>query len=163
MDNGTHIVVLRRTRAVTTVAHTTAIAPSSELAGAAEQAAFAKSKSAAAGPTERLGAGIEPATNGLSESGPNRDHISNQALAAHAKFQEQLRAVLKWGNDRTTSYEMATLATLDPVLAKETIDSSPFWSGENGNTNALGLEHHEAACQAIRVSAHQIEHPSCQG
>jgi hypothetical protein len=45
----------------------------------------------------------------------------NQALVTHAKFQERLREVLKLRNDGKESYEMAPLATLDLVLAKETI------------------------------------------
>ena len=57
--------------------------------------------------------GIEPTTNGLRESGSNRDHISNQALAAHAKFQEQPCTTWSELHEGKKSYEMATLATVD--------------------------------------------------
>jgi len=56
-------------------------------------------------------AGIEPATNGLRESGPNRDHFSNQALAAHAKFQEQPCTAWSGRYEGKKSYEIATLAS----------------------------------------------------
>jgi len=58
-------------------------------------------------------AGIEPATNGLRESGPNRDHFSNQALAAHAKFQEQPCTAWSEPREGMQSYEIATLAIVD--------------------------------------------------
>jgi hypothetical protein len=58
-------------------------------------------------------AGIEPATNGLGESGPNRDHCSNQALATHAKFQEQPCTALSEAREGMQSYEIATLAIVD--------------------------------------------------
>src|SRR5439155_16925730 len=41
--------------------------------------------------------------------------------------------------------------------------SSPSSSGECGYANAFGLEHDEAACEPIRVLAHELEHPSPDG
>ena len=58
-------------------------------------------------------AGIEPATNGLRESGPNRDHFSNQTLATHAKFQEQPCTAWSEPREGMQSSEIATLAIVD--------------------------------------------------
>jgi hypothetical protein len=58
-------------------------------------------------------AGIEPATNGLRESGPDRDHFSNQALAAHANFHEQPCTAWSEPREGMQSYEIATLAIVD--------------------------------------------------
>jgi hypothetical protein len=57
--------------------------------------------------------GIEPTTNGLRESAPNRDHFSNQAFAAQAKFQEQPRTAWSEPREGMQSYEIATPAIVD--------------------------------------------------
>ena len=41
-----------------------------------------------------------------------------------------------------------------------TVVGCPCSSGEHGNANPLGLDHHETAREPIRVLAHQLEHTS---
>jgi len=104
--------------------------------------------------------GIEPPTHGFSGRPDKQDFIFNQALATHATFREQRHEGCNESNEGKKGYAVATLPIRQRVATRSGDDDR---SGEHRNANALRLEHHETACEPIRVLAYQIEHPGPDG
>jgi len=104
--------------------------------------------------------GIEPPTQGFSGHPDKRDLILNQALATNATFREQRHEGRNESNEGKKRYAVATLPIRQRVATRSGDDDR---SGEHRNANALRLEHHETACEPIRVLAYQIEHPGPDG
>ena len=71
-------------------------------------------------------------------------------------------ALASWNesNEGKKRYAVATLPIRQRVATRSGDDDR---SGEHRNANALRLEHHETACEPIRVLAYQIEHPGPDG